>query len=153
MVAAGHGDVSNGLPHGRWRLIARGGIVVGGYADKVSGGIVPAITRLLPTGTVDPGFGYVIPPGHLQWRILDVRISAGDRIWIAGLDASDRPFVGRLTYGGNLDAVFGAQGDGCPWGNMVGTRPQVVEQKFLVVTGPNTISVERKAVPIGVCPP
>ena len=139
-----------------------GGIVVGGYANKINAGIVPAITRFLPTGTVDPGFGYVIPPGHLQWRIFDVRISAGDRIWIAGIDQSNRAFVGRLTFGGNLDAVFVSGADpatvqegmlkvvGCPGFGV--SRAQVVEQNVLRMTGPNTISVEHKAVLIGGCP-
>jgi hypothetical protein len=104
--------------------------------------------------------------GHPSQRfstITDVRISAGDKIWIAGRHTG-WPFVGRFTSSGDVDPVFLAGADpgvvwegtvraqGCPGGaSGLNELPQVVEQNFLVTTGPNTISVVHKAVLISQC--
>jgi uncharacterized delta-60 repeat protein len=143
---------------------AQGRIVVGGHFHKASGGgSWGTLTRVLSTGDVDQAFGYVaIPPSGFT-TITDVRISAGDKIWIAGHHAG-WPFVARFTSSGDVDPVFLASADpaivwegtvraqGCPGGaSGLNEWPQVVEQNVLVTTGPNTIAVVHKAVLISQC--
>jgi uncharacterized delta-60 repeat protein len=139
-----------------------GRIVVGGnFVLASGGGVWLALTRMLATGAVDQSFGLLgIPTAGGPALITDIRISGADRIWVAG-NLLGRAVLARFTYGGNLDLEFLSEADPAlvydgtlrgpdcsAWSHVF---PQVVEQNSIVQTGPNTISVVRKAVLITNC--
>ncbi len=102
-----------GLDHAAVNAVARDAgdrLLVGGYFDTVNGEPRAALARLMPDGSLDPGFRVEFAGDGTAPTVNAIAVRADGRILVGGSFASihrqRRPGLARLYPDGGLDASF-----------------------------------------------